>query len=154
MKRERFNNNWHDIWTFGNMFKALTWTVMQRVITSVTIQPMTGWRVTTKTSVTCYSIITLLYFHYILPFWPFLLKHFFEVYLYSPHQLFNQYTNIHQFLIFYSFYFINLVHCGSFLDVDNVNLTCRWMSKDIDSQLGSTYINYRYQHQKKNLHSD
>ena len=30
------------------MFKELTWTVIQRVITTVTIQPMTDWRVTTR----------------------------------------------------------------------------------------------------------
>ena len=49
MKRERFNNKWHDYCTFCDMFKELTWIVIQGIITSVTIQPMTDWRVTTDT---------------------------------------------------------------------------------------------------------
>ena len=49
MKRERFNNKWHDYCTFCDMYKELIWIVIQGIITSGTIQPMTDWRVTTPT---------------------------------------------------------------------------------------------------------
>ena len=43
----RFDNKLLNYCTFWNTFRELTWIVIHGVITSVTFQPMTDWRVTT-----------------------------------------------------------------------------------------------------------
>ena len=47
LDKPKLFNKWDDYCTFCDMFRELTWIVIHGIITLVTFQPMTDWRVKT-----------------------------------------------------------------------------------------------------------